>query len=81
MLQVVRRDDHVCQICFKYARDDEIEFDHVIPVAREVKQALEIFGSSVVGATTGSRTRWTIYSLNKGPDNRASQQATIARRC
>ena len=34
MLQVVRRDDHVCQICFKYARDDEIEFDHVIPVAR-----------------------------------------------
>ncbi|MEI9947705.1 MAG: HNH endonuclease [Pseudomonadota bacterium] len=34
MLKVVRRDDHVCQECFTYVRDDEIEFDHVIPVSR-----------------------------------------------
>jgi 5-methylcytosine-specific restriction endonuclease McrA len=34
MLQVVRRDDHVCQLCFKYVRDDDIEFDHLIPIAR-----------------------------------------------
>ena len=34
MLQVVRRDNHVCQECHKYVPDDEIEFDHIIPVSR-----------------------------------------------
>lgn len=34
MLKIVRRDDHVCQECFTYVRDDEIEFDHIIPVSR-----------------------------------------------
>jgi len=31
MLKVVRRDNHVCQVCLKYVRDDEVEFDHIIP--------------------------------------------------
>lgn len=34
MLQVVRRDNHVCQECHKYVPDDQIEFDHVIPVSK-----------------------------------------------
>lgn len=34
MLKVVRRDDHVCQVCFRYVPDNEIEFDHIIPVSR-----------------------------------------------
>ena len=34
MLKVVRRDNHVCQACHEYVRDDEVEFDHVIPVAK-----------------------------------------------
>ncbi len=34
MLQVVRRDNHVCQECHKYVPDNEIEFDHIIPVAK-----------------------------------------------
>ena len=34
MLKVVRRDDHVCQKCFKYVPDNELEFDHTIPVSR-----------------------------------------------
>jgi hypothetical protein len=34
MLQVVRRDGHVCQICRANVPDDEIEFDHIIPVAK-----------------------------------------------
>jgi hypothetical protein len=34
MLKVVRRDNHVCQQCFTYVRDDEVEFDHTIPVSR-----------------------------------------------
>lgn len=34
MLKVVRRDNHICQSCYQYVRDDEIEFDHVIPVSK-----------------------------------------------
>lgn len=34
MLQVVRRDNHVCQACYKYVPDDEVEFDHIIPFSR-----------------------------------------------
>ena len=30
----VRRDNNQCQACGKILRDDEIEFDHIIPVAR-----------------------------------------------
>jgi 5-methylcytosine-specific restriction endonuclease McrA len=31
MLQVVRRDNHVCQACYQYVSDTELEFDHIIP--------------------------------------------------
>ena len=34
MLKVVRRDSQLCQVCFKYVRDDELEFDHIIPVSK-----------------------------------------------
>lgn len=34
MLRVVRRDDQMCQVCFTYVPDNEIEFDHIIPVSR-----------------------------------------------
>jgi hypothetical protein len=33
-IRVVRRDNYTCQSCGKHLRDDEVEFDHVIPVAR-----------------------------------------------
>ena len=25
------RDNHICQICYKYVPDTEVEFDHIIP--------------------------------------------------
>lgn len=34
MLKVVRRDNHICQICHNYTPDNELEFDHVIPHAK-----------------------------------------------
>ena len=34
MLQVVRRDGQICQNCRINVPDDEIEFDHIIPVAK-----------------------------------------------
>jgi hypothetical protein len=33
-MRVVRRDNHTCQHCGKHLRDDEVEFDHTIPIAK-----------------------------------------------
>jgi len=33
-MRVVRRDNHTCQHCGKHLKDDEVEFDHIIPVAK-----------------------------------------------
>ncbi len=33
-IRVVRRDNHTCQSCGKHLRDDEVEFDHIIPQAK-----------------------------------------------
>jgi hypothetical protein len=34
MLKVVRRDGQICQICHQPVPDNELEFDHVIPLSR-----------------------------------------------
>lgn len=34
LMRVARRDNYMCQICGISLKDDEIEFDHVIPVAK-----------------------------------------------
>tara|TARA_R110002020_G_scaffold134530_37_gene300489 strand:- start:2346 stop:3068 length:723 start_codon:yes stop_codon:yes gene_type:complete len=34
MMRIVRRDDYRCQHCKKKLRDDEVEFDHIIPVSK-----------------------------------------------
>lgn len=33
-MRVVRRDNYTCQNCGQHLKDDEVEFDHIIPVAR-----------------------------------------------
>jgi HNH endonuclease len=34
MMRIVRRDDYRCQHCKKRLQDDEVEFDHIIPVSK-----------------------------------------------
>jgi hypothetical protein len=34
MMRIVRRDDYRCQHCKKKLQDDEVEFDHIIPVSK-----------------------------------------------
>jgi hypothetical protein len=34
MLKVVRRDNHICQICRTNVLDNQVEFDHIIPFSR-----------------------------------------------
>jgi hypothetical protein len=33
-MRVVRRDNYTCQHCHKHLQDDEVEFDHIIPLAK-----------------------------------------------
>ena len=41
MLQVVRRDGHICQKCRTNVREDEIEFDHIIPISKGGPSSVE----------------------------------------
>jgi len=33
-MRVVRRDNYTCQICGKHLKDNEVEFDHIIPISK-----------------------------------------------
>lgn len=33
-MRVARRDNYTCQVCGKHLKDDEIEFDHIIPISK-----------------------------------------------
>lgn len=33
-IRVVRRDNYTCQRCGRHLQDDEVEFDHIIPIAK-----------------------------------------------
>jgi len=52
-MRVVRRDNHTCQECGKHLRDDEVEFDHIIPFAKG-------------GSTEEHNIRLTCYDCNRG---------------
>ena len=41
MLKVVRRDGQICQRCHEPVRDDDVEFDHVIPFSRGGRSTAE----------------------------------------
>jgi 5-methylcytosine-specific restriction endonuclease McrA len=41
MLKVVRRDGQICQRCNEPVRDDEVEFDHVVPLSRGGRSTAE----------------------------------------
>lgn len=56
MLKVVRRDDHICQECYEYMPDNQVEFDHVIPLSRG-------------GATTVDNLRLLCRTCNRKKSN------------
>lgn len=53
MLQVVRRDGQACQSCKKNVPDDQVEFDHLIPLSRG-------------GPTTAENLRLLCRDCNRG---------------
>lgn len=52
MLKVVRRDGQICQMCFEPVRDNEVEFDHLIPFAKG-------------GPSTAENLRLLCYDCNR----------------
>lgn len=58
-MRVVRRDNHTCQQCGKHLRDDEVEFDHIIPVAKG-------------GSTEEHNLRLTCFDCNRGKSDKVS---------
>jgi hypothetical protein len=51
-MRVVRRDNYTCQHCGKHLKDDEVEFDHIIPVSRG-------------GSSDESNIRLTCFDCNR----------------
>jgi len=51
-MRIVRRDNHTCQICGVHLRDDEVEFDHIIPISRG-------------GSSEEHNVRLTCYDCNR----------------
>jgi len=61
ILRVARRDNYTCQSCGKQLRDHELEFDHIIPVARG-------------GLTRESNLRLTCRACNRRKGSRVPGQ-------
>lgn len=64
MFKVVRRDNHICQLCSEHVRDDEIEFDHIIPVSKG-------------GAATVNNLQLLCRSCNRKKSNSLSELLNI----
>ena len=61
MLRVVRRDNNQCQLCGRVLRDDEIEFDHIIPISKG-------------GSTEEHNLRVTCIDCNRSRKNKKDKQ-------
>jgi len=57
MLRVVRRDNNQCQLCGKILVDNEIEFDHIIPVSKG-------------GSSEEHNIRVTCFECNRNKSNK-----------
>jgi hypothetical protein len=56
-IRVVRRDNYTCQECSKHLRDDEVEFDHIIPFSKG-------------GSSEEHNIRLTCYDCNRDKTNK-----------
>lgn len=56
-MRVARRDNYTCQKCGKHLRDDDLEFDHVIPVSRG-------------GSSEEHNIRLTCFDCNRGKSDK-----------
>lgn len=56
-MRIVRRDNSTCQICGKNLKDNEVEFDHIIPISKG-------------GSTEESNIRLTCFKCNRDKYNK-----------
>lgn len=55
--RIVRRDNFTCQICGKHLKDDEVEFDHIIPLSKG-------------GSSEESNIQLTCFKCNRGKSDK-----------
>lgn len=58
-MRIVRRDNYTCQECSRHLRDDEVEFDHIIPVSKG-------------GSSEEHNIRLTCFDCNRGKSDEYS---------
>jgi len=58
-MRVVRRDNYTCQECGAHLKDNEVEFDHIIPIAKG-------------GSSEEHNIRLTCYSCNRGKSDKVN---------
>ncbi len=56
-MRIVRRDNYTCQVCGKHLKDDELEFDHIIPISKG-------------GSSEEHNIRLICYDCNRRKSNR-----------
>lgn len=56
-MRVVRRDNYTCQSCGKHLLDNEVEFDHIIPISKG-------------GSTEEHNLRLTCFDCNRDKNNK-----------
>jgi len=56
-MRVVRRDNYTCQVCGKHLLDNEVEFDHIIPISKG-------------GSSEEHNIRLTCFECNRDKQNR-----------
>lgn len=58
-MRVVRRDNHTCQECGEHLKDDQVEFDHIIPISKG-------------GSSEEHNIRLTCYDCNRDKSARVN---------
>lgn len=58
-IRVARRDNYTCQICSKHLKDDELEFDHIIPLSKG-------------GSSEEHNLRLTCFKCNRSKSNKVN---------
>jgi hypothetical protein len=56
-IRIARRDNYTCQMCGKHLRDEEMEFDHIIPVSKG-------------GSSEEHNLRLTCFECNRSKSNK-----------
>ncbi len=77
-MRVARRDNYTCQVCGIHLSEDDMEFDHIIPVAKAGRTRSTTCASPASTATGRSQTASTSFSASAHADPEPESRASTA---